>query len=311
MSSKSIIFTIIVSVLLSVIKCDTLLSLLKEKYKSEFDCSAITKTFIDNSGEVITMSLAPPLSLQLGIFVNDDRIEVLEKFEENPSAVLYDRVLKDFIVDSAVVAYEQDPISRQIIHHCLKFTSETEYFKMVLSSAIRKNVTNLILELISMENVSFIDEHQDTWDYHEISFTKAVVVTGKYQIAKYLIVKGVNLDSPDVWISHMANNPKLEYIDLIIDFLDFLILTIGSFDVNMKIHDCPLLNRVFFGRRDNEKNLLCNQLVAQHLVLRGANPNMIDYSGRTCLQIAQTLNIQLFPSEKLEAQYKFNNLNTI
>ena len=276
------------------------MSLLKEKYKTELDSTPITKTFTDYSGELITLSLAPPLSLQLGIFVDDDRIELLEKFEENPSEVIYNRMLKDFIVDSAVSAYEQDPISRQIIHHCLEYASGTDYVNMVLSSAIRKDVTNLIEELVSMENVSFIDEQIDFYDHHEKSFTKAIVVSGKYQIAKDLILKGLNLDSPDVWITHIANNPKLEHIDAVIDFLDFLILTIGSFDVNMKINDGPVLNLVLFGRCDNENHLLCNQVVAQHLVLRGANPKMTDYSGRTCLQIAQKRNIQL-PFEEFEA----------
>lgn len=299
MGSRNLVFTTIVLVFLSLIECDTLLSLLKEKHKTELDITPITKTFTGHSGELILMSLAPPLSLHLGIFINDDRIELLENFENSPSEVLYDRILKDFIVDSAVIAYEQDPISRQIIHHCLEYTSGTGYINMVLSSAIRKNVTNLIFELVSMENVSFIDEQKETWDYLGKSFTKAIVVSGEYQIAKDLILKGVLLDSPDVWISHMANNPKLDHIDAVIGFLDFLIIKIGSFDVNMKINGCPVLNRVLFGRRDNENHLLCIQIVAQHLVLRGANPKMTDQSGRTSLQIAQKINIQL-PFEELE-----------
>lgn len=301
MSSKAFLVSLfLVLLFVSQINCANLVSLLRENYKEELIRTPIMRTVTNQNGEQVTYNLARPLKICMQPLVQDEYVELFEKFEENPRVVLYNRRVKRFIVDQAVETYERNPISRQIINYCMQYGADPVYIDMLLASAVRKNVTSLIDEILYSHEVSLIEDASDIIDYHEESFTKAVIDSGNYKIAKDLMLRSVTMDSPVVWIYNMALRPKWKHIAAVIDFIDFLIDTIGSLELNNPNNGCLFLNIVLDGHCEHENHYRFKQALAQHLVRRGANPNLADYRGRTGLQVAESRNIQLLPVEEKE-----------
>lgn len=300
--SSNAFFASLFLVLLSVsqIRCANLdlVSLLREKYKDDLVRTPIIITMTNQDGEQVTYNLTRPLKIGMQPLIQDEYIELFQNFEENTRDVLYNSRIKRFIVDHAVETYEQNPISRQIINYCLQYGADSVYIHMLLASAVRKNVISLIYEILDSHEVSLIEDASDIIDYHEESFTKAVIDSGNYKIAKDLKLRNVTMDSPMNWIYNMALRPKWKHIVAAIDFIDFLIDTAGSLDLNNLNIGYPFLHIVLDGRCEHKSHFHFKQALAQHLVRRGANPNLEDYRGRTALQIAENLKIQLFPVEE-------------
>lgn len=96
-----------------------------------------------------------------------------------------------------------------------------------------------------------IDDEDDEFDFFETSFSLAFVRSGNYHIAKDLILKGYPVDTADVWIEKICVVSMYENIDLVFDFLDFLIVTMGMFDLNSQLIRGQLALHLLLTARSN------------------------------------------------------------
>lgn len=293
MRSELIFFTFVL-VLLQIECSVNLLSLLREKYKDDLDRIPIPRTFVDKNGQTVTVSLPRPMSMASSALRNDRYVEKLQNFEESPEHVIYYNRTKSLVIFHVVADYDTNPCSRKIINYCLQFNPDPGYIEMLLASAVRQNVVSVIEKLITMFDLSLVEDRDDSYDYQEKSFTKAVVKSGNYHIAKDLILRGFLLDSAVVWYITICRFPELNHLDSVIDFINFLITTTEMLDVNQYIGGYPLLTFTLAGNAANAADLAFRRAVAEHLLTLGADPKAGDRFGRTASEYPQAEGIQ-FP----------------
>lgn len=223
------------------------------------------------------MSFPPPMPIFITPLMTDQGIELLRNFEDDPDKLVYSWRFKDLIVDYAVADYDTNPDSRRIIYYCLEVNPDPGYIQMLLASSAKKNVTSLIEKLIAMFDLSLLDDRNDPFDSDGKSFTKAIIKSGNYHIAKDLILRGFLLDSGEDWFKNICKNPNFNHLAVVIDFIDFMIVTTGMLDVNQIVWGYPLVDLIMAGMIiGNEDEVAFRRAVFEHLLSLGADPKAKD-----------------------------------
>lgn len=272
---------------------ETLKALIYEKYSQRLSDTPIIRTRVNAMGEVVTYSVPPPPYNEKQLLRNADIVNLLEDFENNPAGVFDHPKLKHYVLARAVKDYDTDQFSRRIINHCLEYCVETNYMRSILAVAVRYNAISLIDRLIDME-ISLIDDEDDVFDFFETSFSMAVVHSGNYHIAKDLILRGYPVDTADVWMEKICVASVYDNIDVVLDFLDFLINTMGMFDLNRQlIRGQPALHLLLSARSNKPQDFQYRTEIAHHLTRLGADPFIVDAYGKTAIQYATLRGIDL------------------
>lgn len=275
-------------------KSETLKALIYEKYRQRLSVAPIIRTHINENGETVTFAIPPPLYVERQVLTDSVGVNMLDEFENTPEGVFNHPKLKHYVLSRAVREYDTDLMSRKIINHCLEYGSHFGYIRMILAAAARQNLVSLIDKLVDMYDVSMIDDEYDPYDIDETSFTRAIVSSGNFHIAKDLIRKGYPLDKAEVWMERICIVSNFHNLDAVIDFLDFMIATMEMFDLNSQfISGMPALHYLLSVRSNCNQEFQYRTDVAHHLIRLGADPYIEDRYGRTAIQYAQQRGIDL------------------
>lgn len=133
-------------------KASKLLELLDLKYSKEIE---LNKKYVyafeevNESGDVKTTLIPRPPTFRQSHLLSETSRAHISNFEVFPMAFYELDKLNVFVTSDCVKDYRTNPISREIIDHCLNVCPSVEYLHKLLSSAIRWNVeevTDLLIE---------------------------------------------------------------------------------------------------------------------------------------------------------------------
>lgn len=273
----------------------TLGELFRTKYHEVYNPSpGLPFTFESEDGVVETVLISLPLPLYADTLIDPDFIRIMDDFENNPLVVFNNKRFQTYLIYHAVRDYEADPISRDIINRCLQYGPNREFILLLLNVVVQYNRYELFYEIMSLYDAMGLDQHE--LFPIVVPIANAIVSSGNYHFAKWLITNGRYPAAASYMASAACTYGPNDKVQDVIDFLDFLLVKRQEFNVNEPIYPpiygpkAPLLMILITGKKCREYK----EAVGYFLVSIGADVSHRNDAGRTILELAEEQGTNLF-----------------